>query len=228
MPDTLEAPARPDQIQELASKDAFAQPSWAPERSTEQAPRRASSGDYRPFDNVESRNRLQERFELPLMLRALRLPRGGRVLEVGCGGGVALPVLSEWLEPAELVGLDIDATLMERAHERIAVRHVAATLHVGDVRDLPFVGGRFDLVLDFGTCYHVSGGPTGRLTALNEISRVLRVGGLLVHETRLAQRLAHPLRSLRRSLPWTAVPMLARDRSAVLWGARRRVGPALT
>jgi hypothetical protein len=62
---------------------------------------------------------------------------------------------------------------------------------------------------------------------LNEISRVLRVGGLFVHETRLAQRLAHPVRSLRRKLPWNAVPMLAPDQSAVLWAARRRVGPVL-
>src|SRR4051812_20124013 len=76
---------------------------------------RAPSGprdDYRGFGNVESRNGLQERVEIPLMLRALRLPRGGRVLEVGCGRGIALPVLSERLEPAELVGVDIDPSLI--------------------------------------------------------------------------------------------------------------------
>jgi cyclopropane fatty-acyl-phospholipid synthase-like methyltransferase len=51
------------------------------------------SGEYRPFENVETRNGLQALVEIPLMLRALPLPRGGRVLEVGCGRGVALPVL---------------------------------------------------------------------------------------------------------------------------------------
>jgi hypothetical protein len=52
---------------------------------------------------------------------------------------------------------------------------------------------------------------------------VLRHGGLFVHETRVAQRLAHPVRSLGRSLPWRAVPNLVADRSAVLWAVRRKV-----
>jgi SAM-dependent methyltransferase len=211
MPDTLESPARP------------AVEEW-------QAPTEASVGthdDYRPFDDVESRNRLQERIELPLLFRALRLPRGGRVLEVGCGRGVALPALAERLAPDELVGMDVNPVLLEHARERLARRRVSAALHAADVRDLPFPSGRFDLVIDFGTSYHVSGGHTGRLAALNEISRVLRVGGLFVHETPFAQRLAHPVRSLRVRLPFTAVPMLKPERSAVLWGVRRRVGPVL-
>jgi SAM-dependent methyltransferase len=211
MPHTLESPARP-------AREAWDAPIQTPP---------PSPGDYRPFDNVESRNGLQERIELPLMLRALGLPLGGRVLEGGCGRGVALPVLSERLSPDELVGVDIDESLVERARERVARRRVSATLHVGDVRDLPFPNGHFDLVVDFGTSYHVSGGHTGRLTALNEISRVLRVGGLFVHETPIAQPLAHPMRSLRVRLPFTAVPMLAPERSAVLWAVRKRVGPVL-
>ncbi|HEV7992506.1 MAG TPA: methyltransferase domain-containing protein [Gemmatimonadaceae bacterium] len=207
MPHTLESPAR-------LSRTEFDAPVSEP-------------GDYRPFDNVESRNGLQERVELPFMLRALRLPHGGRVLEVGCGRGVALPVLATRLAPDELVGIDLEEALVERARTRIARRGVRAALHVGDLRDLPFQSGQFDLVVDFGTSYHVGGGHTGRLTALNEISRVLRVGGLFVHETPLAQRLAHPVRSLRVRLPFSAVPMLAPERSAVLWAARKRIGPVL-
>ena len=41
--------------------------------------------------------------------------------------------------------------------------------------------------------------------------------------TRVAQCLAHPLRSFGRSLPWWAVPSLARDRGCVLWEVRRKV-----
>jgi SAM-dependent methyltransferase len=186
-----------------------------------------TDGEYLPFGNVESRNGLQERIEIPLLLRALHLPRGGRVLEVGCGRGVALPVLARRLRPAALVGVDIDPSLIEAARQRLARSGAGAVVHVADVRDLPFDAGSFDLVIDFGTCYHVSGGPTGRLTALNEISRVLRVGGLFVHETRAAQVLAHPVRSFGRRLPWTAVPTLAPERRALLWTARRRLGPAL-
>ena len=82
------------------------------------------------------------------------------------------------------------------------------------MRDLPFESGRFDLVIDFGTCYHASDTMEGRRAALSEVSRVLRDGGLFVHETRVAQRLAHPVRSFGRTLPWRDVPELAPDRSA--------------
>ncbi len=179
-------------------------------------------GDYVPFGNMESRNGLQERVEIPLMLRALRLPMGGRVLEVGCGRGIALPVLSARLAPSELVAVDIDPALVAIAHRRLGRDGVAATLHEADVRSLPLESESFDLVIDFGTCYHVSGGVQGARSALSEIARVLRPGGLFVHETPVAQHLAHPVRSFAKSLPWRSVPSLAFDRAAVLWAVRRR------
>ena len=188
------------------------------ERLSTGAPRDA----YVPFGNMESRNGLQERIEIPLLIRALALPAGGRVLEVGCGRGVALPVLARRLRPEALVGVDVDSSLIELARRRVVRTGTRAVVHVADVRDLPFDDGTFDLVIDFGTCYHVSGGKSGRLTALNEISRVLRAGGLFVHETRVAQHLAHPVRSFGRRLPWTALPTLVPERSALLWTARRR------
>ena len=175
---------------------------------------------------MESRNGLQERVEIPLMLRALRLPRGGRVLEVGCGRGVALPVLSERLAPVELVGIDIDPALI-RARRTASEPHADSRLmHVADVRDLPFDNDSFDIVIDFGTCYHVGGGARGQLSALSEIARVLKPGGLFVHETRVAQHLAHPVRSFGRRLPWARVASLRAERRAVLWTTRRRLGPA--
>lgn len=177
---------------------------------------------YFAFENVEARNDLQGRLELPLLLRALRVPRGGRVLEIGCGRGIALPVLAARLGPASLVGIDIDASLLALAERRARALGLEVTLREADVRALPFEAGSFDLVMDFGTCYHVGGGEPGARLALCEIARVLRPGGLFVHETPIAQHLAHPVRSFGRTLPWRAVPSLVRDRAAVLWAARRR------
>jgi SAM-dependent methyltransferase len=179
---------------------------------------------YRAFGNVETRNGLQERLEIPWLLRALWLPRGQRVLEIGCGRGIALPVLATRLIPQSLTGVDIDPELVAIARARLERTGLRATVVEADVRSLPFDDGSFDLVIDFGTCYHVSGGRQGSATALNEIARVLRLGGRFVHETPIAQHLAHPIRSFGRTLPWRGVPSLAWEASAVLWSSRRRVG----
>jgi ubiquinone/menaquinone biosynthesis C-methylase UbiE len=131
-------------------------------------------------------------------------------------------VLDDRLDPVELIGIDVDRALLAAAQQRIRDTCTEATLVEADVRDLPFEAGRFDLIIDFGTCYHMSDTMDGRRAALREVARVLRSGGLFVHETRVAQCLAHPLRSFGRSLPWWAVPSLARDRGCLLWEARRK------
>ena len=179
-----------------------------------------AESEYLPFPDRERRNVFQEVLEVPLMVWALRLPVGARVLEVGCGGGVALPVLARLLQPRRLVGLDIDAPRLERARLRIRGLEARVELHAGDARELPYVDGSFDLVVDFGTCYHVA----RRAQALREIARVLAVGGRFVFETRASQRLSHPVRSWGRRLPWRAVPELVPERHALLWASRVKQG----
>jgi ubiquinone/menaquinone biosynthesis C-methylase UbiE len=176
--------------------------------------------EYRRFPNVEGRNQRQEYIEIPLMAWALGLPKGLRVLEVGCGRGVALPVFHELLEPTRLVGLDIDESLLAQAEHRVRRAGIPSELVHGDVRDMPFPDSSFDLVVDFGTCYHIANPHWAFL----EVYRVLTLGGRFVYETRLAQLLSHPIRSLRRSLPTKSVPPLVSDRNRLLWSMRRKVG----
>ena len=177
-----------------------------------------SPGAYREFPNVRRRNATQELIEVPALVRLLDLPKGARILEVGCGRGVALTPLARLCEPIRLVGLDIDARLIAEARERLDARGVQAELVRGDVRRLPFADASFDVVVDFGTCYHISRPET----ALREIARVLADGGAFVHETPVSQLLAHPRRAMGHTLPWPAVPQLARQRTAVLWSTRSR------
>jgi SAM-dependent methyltransferase len=172
--------------------------------------------EYMPFPDVARRNSWQETLELPAMAWALDLPSGGRVLEVGCGRGVALPALSRLLRPRRLVGLDVDGRLLEIARERTDGVADGIELQEGDVRALPFDDASFDLVVDFGTCYHVA----RRAQALAEVARVLVEGGRFVHETRLSQLLAHPVRSWGRLLPWQSVPELVGETQALLWASR--------
>jgi SAM-dependent methyltransferase len=171
---------------------------------------------YKPFPNKKGRNWRQQRIEIPVFTRLLDLPCHAQILEVGCGCGIGLPVIAERCRPARLVGIDIDAELL--ADARSANDGVRVELLRSDVRTMPFEDGSFDVVIDFGTCYHV----VRPWEALEEISRVLRVGGIFAYETPVNQLLSHPIRSGRRRLPWPAVPDLVPARNAVLWAARRK------
>lgn len=182
------------------------------------APIREAGKGYQAFPNTEARNWNQEMIEIPLMCLLLDLPIGGRVLEVGCGRGIALPPLTRKLAPRSLTAIDIDAELVAEAVDHAEKRGVSAIVQRADVRRLPFGGGSFDLVVDFGTCYHIDQPDR----ALAEIERVLVPGGFLVYETVAAQLLSHPIRSFGRRLPWRAIPTLLPDRHAGLWATRRK------
>jgi SAM-dependent methyltransferase len=182
------------------------------------APASAAEAEYRPFPNDNGRDGRQAALEIPIMVHALGLPAGGRVLEVGCGRGIALTVLDRLLRPERLVGLDVAADVLEQARTHTEAAGVRVELVPGDVRRLPFPDEAFDLVVDFGTCYHIA----RQAQALGEITRVLVPGGLFVQETPLSQLLSHPVRSFGRRIPWGSAPGLRRQRTALLWTARRR------
>lgn len=174
--------------------------------------------EYRPFPDIPRRNLMQEAVEVPALIKLLDLPMGGRVLEVGCGRGVALPPMATLLQPSRLCGLDIDPELIEAARQRLHERGVAGELQVGDVRALPFADETFDLVIDFGTCHHISRPED----ALREIVRVICPGGFFVAETVTSQLLSHPFRSRGHRLPWHSAPELTEYRGRLLWKARLR------
>jgi ubiquinone/menaquinone biosynthesis C-methylase UbiE len=182
-------------------------------------PRQATTDqEYRAFPEIEGRDDLQVRIEVPLLVSALNLPIGGRVLETGCGSGAALLELANRIHPTYIAGADINRSLLDCARNRFAAAGVAADFFHVDVRSLSFGDESFDLVIDFGTCYHIA----RPAVALQEISRVLRPGGVFVHETPVSQFLAHPVRSFGRVLRWFTAPTLRRHRMAVLWAARQK------
>lgn len=173
--------------------------------------------EYTAFPDVPWRNHLQEFFEVPIVVSALNLPKGVRMLEVGCGRGIALPALMRICEPNSLTGLDIDADLIAAAKKRMASRDLEVNLIHGDLRQMPFKDSSFDLVIDFGTCYHISNAEAG----LHEIARVLSKGGSFVSETYMNQLLAHPVNSPnRKKVPWDAEFSLVIQRRVLLWSKR--------
>jgi SAM-dependent methyltransferase len=172
--------------------------------------------DYRPFPNDSGRNTRQACLEIPLFVRALGIHDRNRILEIGCGRGIALPVINRLCRPSRLVGVDIDAALLSEAAARTTGLDVE--LICADARALPFPDETFDVVIDFGTCYHIA----NPAQAIAEITRVLAPGGRFCHETPLSQLMSHPIRWGGRRLPWSDAPQLTSSRRALMWSSRQR------
>lgn len=101
---------------------------------------------------------------------------GARVLDVPCGGGVALRALHAG-QGLDYVAADIAVTMLERttaAAQRLGVADQVTT-RVVDVGALPFEDASFDLVVSF-TGLHCFPDPA---RAVVEMVRVLRPGGVL-------------------------------------------------
>jgi ubiquinone/menaquinone biosynthesis C-methylase UbiE len=171
--------------------------------------------EYRPFPRENRRDEAHGEGEVPLFLALVPIAPGARILELGCGPGATLATIAELAAPARLVGIDIDRELLDRAEARLGA---SAELLLGDARALPLPDASFDVVLDFGTCYHIARAGD----ALAEAARVLVPGGLFVTETKLNQRLSHPFRSWGRRMPWSAAPSLARAGRTLMWEVRRK------
>ena len=127
----------------------------------------------------------------------LQLPSGGDMLEVGCGRGRRARLRSpSCAAPRSLTGLDIDdGSLLAEA--RVAAPEADARSRA------TFAVFRFRERLVRPDCGFRHLLPRRRCGwALGEIERVLRPGGLFVHETPVAQLCAHPVRTSGRSLPW--------------------------
>ena len=176
--------------------------------------------EYRRFPDDPGRDTSHERTDVPSLLAFLDAPMNLRILEIGCGRGVALPVIAEILLPSALHAIDIDPALLAEATKRVTERDVAVELVHGDVRSMPYADASFDLVLDFGTCYHIAHADR----ALAEIARVLVPGGVFAYETRRAQVASHPFRSFLRSLPWSSCSQFGSERRNGDWGARQKSG----
>ena len=155
--------------------------------------------------------------EVPTMVQLLGVRSNRNILVLGCGNGIALEALVKLRNPRSMTGIDLDQAQLDQAQDRLRARGISAYLVQGDVRAMPFIDHSFDLVVDFGVCYRVPQ-PT---EALNEVSRVLRFGGMFAYESPFAQLLAYPLCFTGR-LPWNGEPTLVPARRAVLWSTRTK------
>ena len=126
-----------------------------------------------------------------------RQPAGSSVLDVPCGGGVALRGLRPG-QGVRYVAADISAAMLERTMATARRGHVAAQVEtvLADVGKLPFADGEFDLVVSF-TGLHCFPDPRG---AVLEMGRVLHGGGVITGSALLNDtgRRYAPLRQVGR------------------------------
>jgi SAM-dependent methyltransferase len=140
-----------------------------------------------PFANFKSIQR--ENWALFLPLEAITIQPAGllvefagvnakqRVLDVGCGTGVAAVTAAR--RGAQVNGLDLSPVLLERAKENASIAQLEIDFREGDVENLPFNDSEFDCVLSqFGHMF----APRPEI-ALSEMLRVLKPGGTIAFST---------------------------------------------
>ena len=125
---------------------------------------------------------------------------GGRVLEVGVGTGISLPLYSP---NVRIFGTDISEAMLNKAKQRVAegrLKNVEG-LAVMDAEKLEFPDDSFDVVM---AQYVVTAVPNPEV-ALDEFARVLRPGGELIILTRVSADAG-----MRRVIERTLQPVVTR------------------
>ncbi|MBO3745858.1 class I SAM-dependent methyltransferase [Streptosporangiaceae bacterium NEAU-GS5] len=152
-------------------------------------------------------------------LDALRLAGDERVLDLGCGRGLVLLKAARRVPNGKVTGIDLwsgrdqlgnteDATLANACAEGVADR---VELVTGDMRELPFESGTFDLVVSSLAVHNIPDAE-GRARAIAEALRVLKPGGRLrVADFRYAKAYGEVLRE------WGAADVHTRDLGWRFW-----------
>ena len=116
---------------------------------------------------------LQEPVMEPLfeaVLAECRVGRGTKMLDIGCGAGRSVEMANE--RGANVAGLDASQELITIAKKRSP----KSDLRVGEMQQLPFGDGAFDVVTGFNS-FQYAGSP---VAALAEAKRVMNGGKLAI------------------------------------------------
>jgi phosphatidylethanolamine/phosphatidyl-N-methylethanolamine N-methyltransferase len=128
---------------------------------------------------------------------------GGRVLEVGVGTGMSLPLYSK---NCRLSGVDISQPMLRKAQERVTELGLTNVegLWVMDAERLSFADDSFDVIV----AQHVITTVPNPEAALDELARVLKPGGEIVLISRvgadagLRRSFEHWFQPAARKLGW--------------------------
>ncbi len=124
---------------------------------------------------------------------------GARLLELGCGPGFYACRLSEEFPKLRTTGVDLSFSLIERAKERAAARHLSnCSFQRADAHSLPYPSGSIDSIV-VSRLFLIVPDKEG---IVREIFRVLKPSGLCF--------IAEPTSGFRTRLPLAVMWLLAR------------------
>jgi SAM-dependent methyltransferase len=135
-------------------------------------------------------------------------PRGGHVLEVGCGSGLLWSNIGPQLPDLNLTLTDISEGMLEVArHALDPFGHLnLVEARTCDAQDLPFDDNTFDVVVANHMLYHVPDRPR----AVGELARVLRPDGVLMAATNGPRHLEQVSKASREVFGWTTMDFVDR------------------
>ena len=118
------------------------------------------------------------------LLASLALRGDEQLLDVGCGRGLLLLGAARLLTRGKAFGVDLwqkqekygDTPETTRENAKIEGVEERIELATGDMRKLPFLAKRFDVVVS-SWAIHTLDDPKGRRDAIVEMARVLKPGG---------------------------------------------------
>ena len=118
---------------------------------------------------------------------------GSSCWNVECGGNPATSLLDLC---SEYTGVDFSEVGLEGANEKLKCAPIPCKVRQADVCKLPFDDSQFDTVYSAHMLYHIPDFAAQR-TALQEMLRVVRPGGVLVLITANPRPLLFPVRLLK-------------------------------
>lgn len=118
------------------------------------------------------------------------------ILDIGCGSGMAVALLSGIAKRGFVAGLDYSEEMVRQATHRnqASVGRGRVEIRSGDAMDLPYGAGTFDKVCGIETVYFWP----DPLKGLREAHRVLQVGGELAVTVEMSKEAAGQTSRIRR------------------------------
>lgn len=139
----------------------------------------ATSG-YEEFNakTVSYGRRFTDAIEMIEASAEAQIPRGGRLIDVGCGTGNGLIIFHEHFG-VSCVGVDVSDSMLDIARAKLAGQGLPIELHCINGEQLPFDDDSFDTGINFEVLEHTP--EPAQLLA--ELARVVKPSGTVVVTT---------------------------------------------